>query len=155
MLLSHFLKVYPSEDNPGHLLLFSTKQASKILIKKETFQSIEQGTLSPADQSLLLKMGMITQDREEEKQNVLGFFDRFNEKNRGMDIIAVLNLDCNFACKYCFEGDMKGRLYMSDQTGARLIDFIKERFTEDMDTLLVDFYGGEPLLSLDLIKSIY
>jgi uncharacterized protein len=154
MHLSHYLKTYPYEEEPGHLLLFSTKQASKALIKEETFQAIEKGTLSPSDEALLSKLGMIVQDREEEKRAVLGLLDKVNTKDPGLNMIVVLNLDCNFACVYCYEGDMKGKLYMSDETADRLIDFIKERFTEEKKSLLIDFYGGEPLLSIGRIKSI-
>jgi len=154
MQLSHYLKVYPFEQRPDHLLLFSTKKASKILLKEETFQSIEKGSLSPSDETLLSKLGMIVHDREEERRAIFGLFDEINTKNPGLNIMVVLNLDCNFACIYCYEGDMKGDLYMSDATADRLIEFIKERFTDDKKSLIIDFYGGEPLLSAGLIKHI-
>jgi len=154
MQLSHYLKIYPYQEQPDHLLLFSTKQASKVLLAKETFQSIENGTLSPSDEALLSRLGMIVPDREAEKRSIRGLIEKLNKKNPGLDVTVVLNLDCNFACVYCFEGDIKGNLYMSDQTAEHLIDFIKEKFTEDKKSLVIDFYGGEPLLSTGLIKSI-
>ncbi len=154
MQLSHYLKIYSCEERPGHLLLFSTKKASVILIKEETYRAIKKGILSPSDEALLSKLGMIVCDREEEKREILGLLDDLNKKNTGLKITAVLNLDCNFACIYCYEGDMKGKLYMSDKTAERLIDFIKGKFTEDKNTLRIDFYGGEPLLSTRLIKSV-
>jgi uncharacterized protein len=154
MQLSRYLKVYPSEERPDHFLLFSTKKASKILLKKERYQAIEKGTLSPSDEALLSKLGMIVHDREEERRAIFGLFDDINTKNTGMNIMVVLNLDCNFSCIYCYEGEMKGNLYMSDETADRLIDFIKDNFPEYKDTLLIDFYGGEPLLSTGLIKYI-
>jgi uncharacterized protein len=154
MQLSYYLKVYPFEERPDHLLLFSTRKASKILLKEETFQSIEKGTLSPSDETLLSKLGMIVHDREEEKRAMLGLIDELNASSTGLSLMVVLNLDCNFACVYCYEGDMKGSLYMSDATAAHLIDFIKERFTQDKKSLIIDFYGGEPLLSAGLIKRI-
>ena len=154
MQLSRYLKIYGFDESPGHLLLFSTKKASKILIKEETFQAIERDTLSPSDEALLSKLGMIVPDRDEEKHAVLGLFDDLNAQGAALHMIVILNLDCNFSCVYCFEGDIKGDLYMSYETADRLIGFIKERFTEDKRYLLVDFYGGEPLLSARLIKYI-
>jgi uncharacterized protein len=97
---------------------------------------------------------MIVADRDAEKYAVLGLLDEFNRKNSVLNVTVVLNFDCNFACIYCYEGDMKGQLYMSPQTAARLIDFIKEKFNEHKTSLSIDFYGGEPLLSIGLIKSI-
>ena len=154
MQLSYYLKIYPSEEKQDYLLFFSTKKASKILLKRETFQSIKKGTLSSSDETLLSKLGMIVHDREEEKRTIFRLFDDINTKNPGLNIMVVLNLDCNFSCIYCYEGDMKGNLYMSDTTADHLIDFIKQEFTEDKKSLLIDFYGGEPVLSIGVIKSI-
>ena len=70
MHLSQYLKVYPCEEEPGHLVLFSTKKASKILLKKETYRAIEEGTLSPSEEALLLWLGMIVPDREEEARAI-------------------------------------------------------------------------------------
>ncbi len=154
MQLSHYLKSYPYEEKPGHLLLFSTKRLSKILLPEETFRSMEKGVLSESHEALLSRLGMIVDDREEEKNTMLSFLDRMNENNPVLSMTVVLNLDCNFACIYCYEGDMKGKLYMSDQTGDQLIRFIQNNFSEHKTSLVIDFYGGEPLLSLGLIKSI-
>ena len=127
MQLSHFLKVYPYAERPGHLLLYSTKKTSLILLKENTFQKIEQGALSPSDEARLKKLGMVVDDREEEKRAVLNLFDDLNANNPEVNIIVVLNLDCNFSCIYCYEGEMKGHLYMSAETGDLLVDFIKEK----------------------------
>jgi uncharacterized protein len=154
MQLSHYLKPYSYEEKPGHLLLFSTKRLSKILLPEETFRSIEKDMISPSDEVLLSRLGMIVEDREEEKRNMLSFLDRMNRNNPVLNVTVVLNLDCNFACIYCYEGDMKGNLYMSEETGDQLIRFIKGNFPEHKTSLIVDFYGGEPLLSLRLIKSL-
>jgi len=154
MQLSQYLKVYPFEEKPGYFLLFSTKKASKILITKETYKAIEDGTISPSDEELLLKLGMIVPDREEERRAVLGFFDEINEINKGLSLMVVLNLDCNFSCVYCYEGQMKGNLYMSHETADLLIGFIRNHFPWNKNSLVIDFYGGEPLLSTGLIKYI-
>ena len=154
MQLSHYLKIYPCEEKPGYLLFFSTKKSSVIFIKEETFQAIDQGTLAPSDEALLTKHGVIVPDRGEEKRDMLVLLDKINARNPVLNSMVVLNLDCNFACLYCYEGDMKGNLYMSDETAALLIDLIKKNFIGEKKKLLIDFYGGEPLLSLGLIKSI-
>lgn len=155
MQLSNYLKAYPYEESPDHLLLFSTLKMSKILLKKKTYHAIEKNeALSSSDEALLSKLGMIVHDREEEKLAALGFFDELNAKKTGLNIMVVLNLDCNFACTYCYEGGMKGKLYMSDETADQLVDFIKNNFPLHKKSLLIDFYGGEPLLSIGLIKYI-
>ncbi len=154
MILSYYLKVYPCEEKPGYVLLFSTKKTSKILLKETTLNSIINRDLSPEDEATLSRLGMIIPDVEDEKKNVFRMFDEINEKNQTLSISVILNLDCNFKCIYCYEGGMKGSLYMSDKTAGLLIDFIKSKFTPNMKNININFYGGEPLLSLELIKSI-
>ena len=136
------------------MLFFSTKKASKALLKKDTYDSILNGTLSPENEKMLSGLGMIVTDREEEKKDVLGLLDKFNVKNKWLNISVILNLDCNFDCVYCYEGDMKDRLYMSDDTAAQLVDFVMAEFVKGKKSVNIDFYGGEPLLSTGLIKFI-
>ncbi len=154
MQLSHYLKVYPYEKKPGYLLLYSENRGSMILMKEEDYRLMEKGEHSPSRDALLSKLGMLVPDREIEKQSVMGFIDKLNNKSPVLNITVVLNMDCNFSCLYCYEGNMKGEHYMSEATVSHLIEFIKKRFTSDKNHLLIDFYGGEPLLSTELIKRI-
>ncbi|MCP4348458.1 MAG: putative geopeptide radical SAM maturase [Desulfobacterales bacterium] len=154
MQLSHYIKIYPYEEKEGYLLLFSTKKVSKILIKEDTYQSIIKGSLSSSDETALSKLGMIVHDTGAEKQTMLNYLDNFNPKNPRLQLTVITNLDCNFACIYCYEGDMKGKHFMSDRNAEHLLDFIKDKFTPDKKFLNIDFHGGEPLLSAGMVKSV-
>jgi uncharacterized protein len=151
---SAYLKAFKHPEHEDHLILFSTRHCSKILITKEKWKAIENDALPTENEAVLRRVGMLVNGREEEKRSISCLFEELNRNNTSVDIIVVLNLDCNFACKYCYEGDMKGRIYMSEGTAAALIDFTRKRFDQDKKTLRLDFYGGEPLLSLDLIRDI-
>ncbi|MCL2486425.1 MAG: thioether cross-link-forming SCIFF peptide maturase, partial [Oscillospiraceae bacterium] len=64
--------------------------------------------------------------------------------------------DCNLACGYCFAG--KGgfggdRVLMSGDVGKAAIDFLIEQSAERRN-LEVDFFGGEPLMNFDAVKSV-
>lgn len=64
--------------------------------------------------------------------------------------------ECNLRCKYCFagKGDFGGeRGLMSKEVGRKTIDFLLEN-SEDRRHCEVDFFGGEPLLNLDVVKDI-
>ncbi|MDQ1248112.1 MAG: uncharacterized protein QG597_2484 [Actinomycetota bacterium] len=71
-------------------------------------------------------------------------------------LALILNNSCNLACKYCYaeQGgyDMPGRR-MSPQTAHmgidRLIGSVRQNRGE---SLTVGFFGGEPILSFDLIE---
>ena len=151
---SFYLKIYPGFDNPDQLLLYSTKKASLLLLAQAAWQDLAAGNLAAGPAATLERLQMIVPDREAEKRAMLALLDEQNPRNKGLHIIVVLNLDCNFACPYCFEEGVKGDLYMTEATAARLLAFIKEQWRDDKETLRLDFYGGEPLLSPDLIASI-
>ncbi len=151
---SFYLKAFSSDDDEGRLLLFSLKKASIIKVHKDVFTGLQNGTLPRDKADTLFRLGMAVEDRETEKREMLSFFDRLNSRDPELHITAVLNLDCNFACPYCYEGSAKGRHYMNRKTVDRLINFIRENLSEGKKRLRVDFYGGEPLLSMDLIRAI-
>jgi len=154
MELSRYLKAYPYEEKEGYVLLFSTRNASKILVKEDIYHDLRSGVTPVEKQALLSKLGIVVPNPHQEKKDVLSFFERLNQRNMEITITAVMNLDCNFACLYCYEGEQKGRHYMSQETADSLVGFAQNSLREKTKSLLVDFYGGEPLLSLDLIKDI-
>lgn len=155
MKLSHYLKIFPSDEQPDYVLLFSTKQFSKILLEKTKYQALLNGGLPADDEtcSILAKHGMLVPDREQEKKSIPAQLDALHERNTVMQVIIVLNLDCNFACPYCFEGNRKGAHYMSKETREQVVEFIKKKLAPKIKILRVVFYGGEPLLSLEFLKS--
>lgn len=64
--------------------------------------------------------------------------------------------DCNLACHYCFaeEGEYKGRRALMDyETGKKALDFLIAN-SGSRRNLEVDFFGGEPLMNLDVVKRL-
>lgn len=64
--------------------------------------------------------------------------------------------DCNLACKYCFAstGNFGGTpCLMTPKTGKAAIDFLLDA-SRDRRFLDVDFFGGEPLLAFDTVKTV-
>ncbi|MCI8530302.1 MAG: thioether cross-link-forming SCIFF peptide maturase [Lachnospiraceae bacterium] len=64
--------------------------------------------------------------------------------------------DCNLACQYCFaeEGEYHGRrALMSFEVGKKALDFLVENSGSRVN-LEVDFFGGEPLMNWQVVKSL-
>lgn len=64
--------------------------------------------------------------------------------------------DCDLRCKYCFasQGDFHGdRLLMSEETGRKALEFLVEN-SGNRRNLEVDFFGGEPLMNFDVVKTL-
>jgi len=153
MQLSKYMKIFPYQEKPGYSLLYSTKSASTILVDESILKSLERGkNLSTSDRNSLSKLGFLVADGNKEQKEMISLFDKTNRKRDRFSTIIVMNLDCNLACKYCFEGGIKGRHYMSSETADLLIDYIEKYNLSDGKDFYIDFYGGEPLLSFEQIK---
>jgi len=64
--------------------------------------------------------------------------------------------DCNLACSYCFAstGNFGGRPHlMTKEAGRAAIDFLIAG-SKGRKYLDVDFFGGEPLMSFDVVKDV-
>jgi uncharacterized protein len=154
MRLSPYLKIYPCLDSPGQFLLYSTRRASVVRVPARTLWQIEEGTLPVADQQTLTRLGILVSDPLAEREEILNRFSEANRLSRRFNAIVVLNLDCNLACPYCFEEGVRGRHYMAADTADSLVAMLERDHLSQGREVSVDFYGGEPLLSLGLIRSI-
>jgi uncharacterized protein len=153
MDISFYTKIYPYEES-GYVVLYSILTGSVVLLEKEVLSGIQSGKTSSSEQETLVEMGFLVEDVEKEKQEVFRLLKKMNGNNKRFELIALMNLDCNLSCTYCYEGDMKGKFYMSRDTADNLVDFISGSVGPGMETINIDFYGGEPLLSLKLIKDV-
>jgi uncharacterized protein len=154
MALSRYTLVFPCTEDPEYALLYSTKKASLIRIHRDTLDAADAGKISAEDLDVLAELSMITESRDAEKASMIHFLDDLTAKSDFVDITVVLNLDCNFACIYCFEEPVKGGQYMSVETADLLPGFIESLLTDHRKNLKITFYGGEPLLSRHLIAHI-
>ncbi|MBL7049215.1 MAG: geopeptide radical SAM maturase [Nitrospira sp.] len=153
MKLSNYIKLYPYHEKQGYTMVYSCKKASTTLLPNSILQCIKSNSLSDEVRSTLEDLGIIVPDIEVEKKEMAQYINRQNGQRTQANVIAVMNLDCNLACSYCFEGGMKGHHYMSEETAETLINYTASHIFKDKDLHFV-FYGGEPLLSKALIKHI-
>ncbi len=159
MILTRYLRIFNNWDEPGALILFSAKKGSIISIPSGMFAEIESGRISGEELKTLSALGFLSEGADSEHEEMLGFIDDLNAISRTFAAKIVMNLDCNLACKYCFEGQRKGKFYMTQETADLFIGFV-ERWAEGLDgrtgdeKIAITFYGGEPLLSLDLVACV-
>ena len=154
MRLSRYIKIFPCREDPDRLLLYSTKRGSAIHLPKSLLASINDGSISPANEETLVRLGFLVPDGEGEKEEMLDAFNQVNLLGTRFSAQVVLNLDCNLACTYCYEGGMKGRRYMSPGTAGLLVELAERKYISQGKGVELSFYGGEPLMSVDLIVSI-
>jgi uncharacterized protein len=154
MPLSRYCKVYPLPNDPEQVMLFSTRTSAVVRVSNEVLRDIEKGVLSPEEEQTLSEEGFFTENHEKEHQELISYIDDLNKLTKTFTAVLVLNLDCNLACKYCFEGTRKGKFFLSAETADAFIGFLQSGVLERKEEIELIFYGGEPLLSADTVHRI-
>ena len=147
MKASQYLLVFPSSDQADQSIVSSFPQGAKISVPAHVADAIQDGDVPDDVAEQLAGLGIMVPDLEKEKEQVVSFFDQVDEELTSMRVAVILSLECNFHCRYCYEGTMKGKEQMSDETALQLVEYLKEQFDDHKKALTLDFYGGEPLLS--------
>lgn len=154
MQLTPYLKTWPHPDTPGRTILLATRRCALLELSDSMWQRIVSGApLTEQEQATLTRLGVLVSDRETEKRALLHTFDNQNTTSRRFEVTAVLTLACNLACPYCFEEPFRGNLLMTRATADLLVTRLIEQMVAGLD-ILVDFYGGEALIRLDLLLDI-
>ena len=154
MELSNYLKIYPSSQEKGSFLIYSTIRGAILQIPEVLTKEILAGKFSSADCDVLVKQGILVPDALAEREQMRGYFDWVNNNSNTFTALVALNLDCNLACPYCYEDHFRGKSYMDDATADLLIEMILKGFIAKGKNVVLVFYGGEALLSVPLIRRI-
>lgn len=137
--------------------LYETDSATFLVVKKNNIG------LSESEQR---EYSSILQDEIQDIKQELELIDNQPAKlglellNKNNKYIKAMCLhichDCNLKCEYCFAKDgtyNTKKDYMSYEVGKTAIDFLIKN-SGNRKNLEVDFFGGEPLLNLDVVKQI-
>jgi len=119
---------------------------------------LSEGAFTPATEedalflSRMLELGFAVDDQCDEievvrNRKMVGMHD----PNR-LDVIVLPNMNCNFACPYCYESHNPSSA-MSDEVERRIIAFLEEQIPR-FSVLLLSWFGGEPLLNYDRVVAI-
>src|ERR1700690_1408643 len=150
--LSSYVKIYRDDNKAG--MIYSALTGGVAFVEADFEQRLKEDSLTAEEIFALEEMGLLVESRDEERKKIAGLLDRWNETRRSLNAIVAVNLQCNLACKYCFEGDKKAAdTQMSRETADQLVEFLVKRMP-DNEKVRIDFYGGEPLLSVSLIQYI-
>lgn len=152
---------YSTHLPDGTLLLFNfytltlialsggeSKIAETLLRKPDT--GLKKGEAAGL-KKLLIDKGFILEDGIDELALLKVFHHaaRFQRKNLGLTIIPTLG--CNFSCIYCYESG-KTRV-MNREIEDSLLGVVKNRIQKG-GSLSVTWFGGEPLLRMDIISRL-
>ncbi|MFW7204877.1 radical SAM protein [Enterobacter sp. BNK-13] len=75
-------------------------------------------------------------------------------KEHNYDVLSIAiapTLSCNTECDYCYQSKYKNERKMSEETQRLLLNYIKSKLSEGWKSLSCTWYGGEPLLEMNII----
>lgn len=154
---------YFFHSTEGAFLAYSSKTNSFIELSEQLFGLLKkhQSDGSPVDVNTvqddildaLCKEGFVGQEDSDDNFVLESQFvtQAVQHDTTKLNLILVPTLNCNFNCPYCFENGKRGGV-MSKDTINDLLEFIKEN--KGKDNTSITWYGGEPLLGLNVIKEI-
>jgi uncharacterized protein len=160
---NHFV---PTDD--GNVLAFNALACGLAQMDRqsyETYQKVSNGEITdysqiPTELFDKLKEGnFLIPDTRDEIRRIKAnhYMARFSHRGLGLTIIPTL--ECNFACDYCYEPDNPDAARVSDRENMReevqdsLARIAKSTLSQGTK-LGVTWYGGEPLLALEVIESL-
>lgn len=153
--LSKFNTIFPQEDgiiiynslSGGVLKLNSKYEKQYYAIKSPKHEMVENELIDN-----LLRANMIVDFKLDEVSllRTINLISRYKDSSLSLTIAPTL--ECNFACPYCYE---KGRRYnrMNKEVQNALVEFVKVKL-RNKSALGICWYGGEPLMAIDIIESI-
>lgn len=148
--------LYYSKKAKSHLL-YSSLSNMLIKLSKDDYDAILAIKNDPNcidakdDQYKFLFEGRFivkSNDNETNKLVLSALIKRFNSNLLSLTIAPTRF--CNFNCSYCYEVN-KVNKKMSQKVQNGILNFVKNKFNT-IDTLGVVWYGGEPLLEINIIK---
>jgi uncharacterized protein len=151
----------PATDDT-RVVLFNTLRGSLSVCDPEELplvnRFLSEGVFEPVSKeqesflNRMLELGYAVDDRCDEMEIVR------NRKRAGMcdpnrlDIIVLPNMNCNFACPYCYEAHQAGSA-MSSEVERRIIAFFEAQIPR-FRVLLLSWFGGEPLLNFETVVAV-
>jgi len=99
----------------------------------------------------LASVGIVVPAESNERRQLRYLQAHQTSTSRSLQLIVFPTEKCNFRCVYCYEDFVKGKMSHSLRRG--LVKFVTAQ-TASLDSLAIDWFGGEPLLAFDVMKDV-
>lgn len=141
------------------VLIFNSKSCALAEVNKDYTNVLEklqsgQKNFSEVEKKIieeLEEVGFVVPKSIDEFENLKNQHYRAKYNQNHMSITLAPTMDCNLACKYCFENRKPG--LMSEKVQNSVLKYLASKLN-DSSTLDINWYGGEPLLALDMIEKL-
>ena len=150
MIVSKY--IYQKCFSDGSVGFYSTKTGQCLRLEKEFADLLAVGrtALLPSDlKTKLIQAKMLVEDGTNELKQIL---DKRRKNSVAFRILTTTA--CNASCAYCYERGIPS-LVMNLSAAEEVADFLAQRLAaSEEDILLLEWFGGEPLLNKEAIDRI-
>ncbi len=134
----------------NNLISFKNRKALVNILDFPNKHSIDNSMLELKQK--LIEYDYLIPDSFDEIEHQRKGYNSVRQNNKNMTMILAPTLDCNFRCSYCFEDLQKA--YMSKEIVDAIKKFTLNKIKSGVTHLKVNWYGGEPLLSKNIIYEL-
>ncbi len=146
----------------GDELIFNTLTSAMGLLESHKLkllydiETLDEKSLSEDELEsvhVMAQNGFLVEKGYSEKDfiKVNSYRNRYNKDSLILTIAPTLA--CNLACPYCYEKGVEKLQNMMPDVQKQVIEFIKRK-AKEAKHLIITWYGGEPLLAVDVIATI-
>ena len=125
----------------------------KKLMEMQEHMDEKQDLLEEGEINFLYNRGFLVENNFDEKE-YLKYVWKYGFNRHDLTLQIEPTLKCNFACVYCFE-DGFPQITMSEEHQERLLGFVEKYMQrEELSSLNVIWFGGEPLLVPHILEKL-
>lgn len=145
--------------NENEIIINNTLSGAIVSLPPEFLSESYPNELSEEEKNILLSEGIIVDNRIDEFNKVIcNEHTLIWEQDHDVAITIAPTMLCNYRCAYCFE-DLNSTTFpkttMTQQTADSVIKSLEDRILDlQGGKLHITWFGGEPLLAIDLIRFI-
>jgi len=110
-----------------------------------------EGRAALKTRRLFLDHGFLVADGVDEREFLKAQNAWARSHSKSMNLTIVPTLACNFRCKYCYQTKVPET--MSTEVEESLVRYVEDNIGEK-ESLNVTWFGGEPLLRMDIIERL-
>jgi uncharacterized protein len=133
------------------LMGVSPKQAESVGSILDQPNAVPEKKKDARLRQLLIDKGFLIDDEVDELDYLKCFHHQACTQTRNFSLTILPSLACNFRCTYCYESP--SRAAMSTEVQDALVSLVRQRVVQN-GSFLVTWFGGEPLLRMDIIERL-
>jgi uncharacterized protein len=159
---SAYVTVINDFPSPSRHLVHNTLTKATVVLDPPLLEALVEGipeshVNAVSDYQQLAQMGIAVKDNLDEKRLFQYWINTQRYEKDCMDHVIFVSNACNLDCQYCTGRRLKlakANDYMSKEVADKYLRFLDAEIRSGRTKFSVEFFGGEPLLNLEIVEHI-